>query len=90
MAVLEGERSALQMKIEEFQSRNQRERNALELDRKELKRSVKAFEDGRKAWERENKSEIQYIESRKQELEVSTVRTTKEAFCVLCECAFFL
>lgn len=58
------------MKIEEFQSRNQRERNELELTGKELKRSTKAFEDERKTWEREKKSEIQYIESRKQELEV--------------------
>lgn len=70
MATLEGERSALQMKIEEFQSRNQRERNELELLNKELKRSMKTFEDGRKTWEREKKSETQYIESRKQELEV--------------------
>ncbi|CAH1724629.1 unnamed protein product [Aphis gossypii] len=69
MATLEGERSALQMKIEEFQSRNQRERNELELLNKELKRSMKTFEDGRKTWEREKKSETQYIESRKQELE---------------------
>ncbi|XP_022179687.1 trichohyalin-like isoform X2 [Myzus persicae] len=69
MATLEGERSALQMKIEEFQSRNQRERNELELLNKELKRSMKAFEDGRKTWEREKKSETQYIEGRKQELE---------------------
>ncbi|XP_060863799.1 trichohyalin-like isoform X2 [Metopolophium dirhodum] len=69
MAMLEGERSALQMKTEEFQSRNQRERNELELFNKELKRSMKAFEDGRKIWEREKKSETQYIESRKQELE---------------------
>lgn len=59
------------MKIEEFQSRNQRERNELELDCKELKRSLKLFEDERKTWEREKKSETQYIESRKQELEVS-------------------
>jgi len=71
MAMLEGERSALQMKIEEFQSRNQRERNELELFNKELKRSMKAFEDSRKIWEREKKSETQYIEGRKQELEVS-------------------
>jgi len=70
MAMLEGERSALQMKIEEFQSRNQRERNELELFNKELKRSMKAFEDSRKIWEREKKSETQYIEGRKQELEV--------------------
>lgn len=77
MAVLEGERSALQMKVEEFQSRNQRERNGLELDGKELKRSVKAFEDRRKAWEREKKSEIQYIESRKQELEASIRETSR-------------
>jgi len=75
MAVLEGEKSALQVKIEEFQSRNQRERNGLELDGKELKRSAKAFEDSRKAWEREKKSEIQYIESRKEELEVSISHT---------------
>lgn len=60
------------MKIEEFQSRNQRERNELELDNKELKRSTKAFEDSRRTWEREKKSEIQYIENRKQELEVIT------------------
>lgn len=73
MAELEGERSGLQMKIEEFQSRNQRERNELELDSKELKRSVKAFEESRKTWEREKKSEIQYIENRKQELEVNSV-----------------
>jgi len=70
MATLEGERSALQMKIDEFESRNQRERNELELFNKELKRSMKAFEDGRRTWEREKKSETQYIESRKQELEV--------------------
>lgn len=70
MAALEGERSALQMKIEEFQSKNQRERNELELASKELKRSTKLFEDGRKTWEREKQSEIQYIEIRKQELEV--------------------
>ncbi|XP_060835407.1 interaptin-like isoform X1 [Rhopalosiphum padi] len=69
MATLEGEKSALQMKIEEFESRNQRERNELELLNKELKRSMKAFEDGRKTWQREKKSETQYIESRKQELE---------------------
>jgi len=70
MATLEGERSALQMKIDEFQSRNQRERNEVELTSKELKRSMTAFEEGRKTWEREKKSETQYIESRKQELEV--------------------
>lgn len=70
LATLEGEKSALQMKIEEFHSRNQRERNELELTGKELKRSMKTFEDERKTWEREKKSEIQYIESRKQELEV--------------------
>lgn len=73
MAVLEGERAALQMKINEFQSRNQRERNELELAAKELKRSTTAFEDGRRTWEREKKSEIQYIESRRQELEVMTL-----------------
>lgn len=61
------------MKMEEFQSRNQRERNELELEKKELKRSVHTFEEGRKMWEREKKSEIQYIESRKQELEVNIV-----------------
>lgn len=77
MAVLEGERSGLQMKIEEFESRNQRERNELELDNKELKRSTKAFEDSRRTWEREKKSEIQYIESRKQELEVNVKRLYK-------------
>uniref|UniRef100_A0A2S2NCT3 Uncharacterized protein n=1 Tax=Schizaphis graminum TaxID=13262 RepID=A0A2S2NCT3_SCHGA len=73
MATLEEKKSALQMKIEEFESRNQRERNELELLNKELKRSMKAFEDGRKTWEREKKSETQYIESRKQELEVRHV-----------------
>lgn len=74
MAVLEGERSALQMKTDEFQSRNQRERDELELAGKELKRSAKAFEDGRKTWEREKKSETQYIENLKQELEVGDKR----------------
>lgn len=82
MAILEGERSALQMKTEEFQSRNQRERNELELFNKELKRSMKAFEDSRKIWEREKKSETQYIESRKQELEVSH-KTHDVGRCVL-------
>lgn len=62
------------MKIEEFHSRNQRERNKLELDSKELKRSLKTFEEERKTWEREKKSEIQYVESRKQDLEVSCNR----------------
>lgn len=75
--MLEGEKSALQMKIEEFQSRNQRERNELELDKKELKRATKTFEDNRRTWEREKKSEIQYIESRKQELEVNVKRPSK-------------
>lgn len=74
MAVLEGEKSALQMKIDEFQSRNQRERNEIELTSKELKRSMKAFDDSRKTWEREKKSETQYIDSRKQELEVGDKR----------------
>lgn len=72
MTSLEGERSALQMRIEEFQSRNQRERNELELAGKDLKRSMKAFEDKRKTWEREKSSEVEYIEGRKQELEVIT------------------
>ncbi|XP_025422156.1 fas-binding factor 1-like isoform X1 [Sipha flava] len=78
MTVLEGERSALQMKIEEFQLRNQRERNELELDSKELKRSLKTFEEERKTWEREKKSETQYIESRKQELEAVRLSVMEE------------
>lgn len=78
LAALEGERSALQMKTEEFQSRNQRERYELDLASKELKRSVTVFEDGRRTWEREKKSETQYIESRKQELEVNIQARDRE------------
>lgn len=70
LATLEEERSALQIKIEEFQSKNRKERNELEFSNRELKRSISAFEEGRKAWKREKESEIHYIESRRQELEV--------------------
>lgn len=56
--------------MDEFQSRNARERSELEVASKELKRSMAAFESSRKSWEREKKSDTQYIESRKQELEV--------------------
>ncbi|XP_050443587.1 fas-binding factor 1-like [Adelges cooleyi] len=69
LAVLDGEKASLQVKMDEFQSRYARERSELEVASKELKRSMAAFESSRKSWEREKKSDTQYIESRKQELE---------------------
>ncbi|XP_050532443.1 uncharacterized protein LOC126900625 isoform X2 [Daktulosphaira vitifoliae] len=69
LADIECERESFQVKVDDFEAKSSKERNELEFSKKELKRSITTFENSRKLWERERKSEIQYIENRKDELE---------------------